>query len=82
MVKITIILEDELYKQLVKESLEKYGSTRKLSLLINEKLKGETPTTTKAEKRKHLTIKLGRKLKSEEIEELIEKGWKEAVKWK
>ncbi|MCX8189127.1 MAG: hypothetical protein N3F64_05400 [Nitrososphaeria archaeon] len=39
MVKTTIVLEDDLYKELVKEALEKYGTTRKLSKLINEKLR-------------------------------------------
>jgi len=39
MVKTTIKLEDELYRSLVKEALDKYGRTRSLSRLINEKLK-------------------------------------------
>lgn len=40
MVKTTIVLEDGLYKKLAKEAIDKYGSTRTLSKLINEKLKG------------------------------------------
>ncbi len=79
MVKTTIILEDELYKQLVKEALEKYGSTKKLSLLINQKLKGEI-TEKKEEKKKRITIRLGKKLKPEDVEKLIEKGLAEASK--
>ena len=39
MVKTTVTLEDEIYKKLVREALEKYGRTRSLSRLINEKLK-------------------------------------------
>ena len=39
MAKITINLEDDIYKKLVKEAVEKYGTTRTLSRLINEKLK-------------------------------------------
>ena len=39
MVKTTVTLEDELYRKLAKEALEKYGRTRSLSRLINEKLK-------------------------------------------
>jgi len=39
MAKTTINLDDELYKKLVKEAVEKYGTTRTLSKLINEKLK-------------------------------------------
>jgi hypothetical protein len=30
MVKITIILDDDLYRELVEEAIKKYGSTRKL----------------------------------------------------
>lgn len=36
MPKTTIILEDDIYKKLVKEAVEKYGTTRTLSKLINE----------------------------------------------
>ena len=39
MVKITINLEDDIYKKLVKEAVEKYGNARSFSKLINEKLK-------------------------------------------
>lgn len=44
MVKTTVTLEDDLYRKLAREALEKYGRTRSLSKLINEKLKeGERP---------------------------------------
>jgi len=43
MVKTTITLEEELYMRLAKEALDRYGRTRNLSRLINEKLK-ETET--------------------------------------
>ncbi|HVC58155.1 MAG TPA: hypothetical protein VND15_01615 [Candidatus Acidoferrales bacterium] len=39
MVKTTINLDTEVYRDLVKEALEKYGTTKTLSKLINEKLK-------------------------------------------
>ena len=39
MTRTTINLEDNVYKKLVKEALERYGTTRTLSKLINEKLK-------------------------------------------
>lgn len=39
MVKTTITLDDEIYKKLIKESVERFGSTKKLSWLINEKLR-------------------------------------------
>lgn len=80
MVKTTIILDDELYKELVQEALEKYGTTRKLSQLINEKLKGEA--TKGVRKRERLRVRIGRDLKPEEIEKLIEEGWREVVKWR
>ncbi len=47
MVKTTINLDDEIYKKLVKEAVEKYGTTRTLSKLINEKLRGADITETK-----------------------------------
>lgn len=39
MVKTTINLDTEVYRALVTEALEKYGTTKTLSRLINEKLK-------------------------------------------
>ncbi len=39
MVKTTINLNTEIYRDLVNEAVEKYGSTKTLSKLINEKLK-------------------------------------------
>jgi len=36
--KTTINLNDDLYKRLVKESVERYGNTKNLSRLINERL--------------------------------------------
>lgn len=48
MVKTTINLDDELYKKLVKEAVEKYGTTKTLSKLINTKLmKAEAISTKK-----------------------------------
>lgn len=39
MVKTTVTLEDDIYRKLAREAFEKYGRTRSLSRLINEKLK-------------------------------------------
>ena len=39
MVKTTINLDTEIYRELVKEAVEKYGTTKTLSKIINEKLK-------------------------------------------
>ena len=80
-VKTTIMIDDDLYKRLVNESIEKYGSTRKLSLLINRRLR----ESERKEARRELDIKpikLGRKISEMEIERAIEEGWSEAVRWK
>ena len=39
MVKTTINLDTEIYKELVKEAVEKYGTTKTLSRIINKKLR-------------------------------------------
>lgn len=39
MVKTTINLDTEVYKLLVNEAVEKYGTTKTLSRIVNEKLK-------------------------------------------
>lgn len=39
MVKTTINLDTEVYKELVNEAVEKYGTTKTLSKIINEKLR-------------------------------------------
>jgi metal-responsive CopG/Arc/MetJ family transcriptional regulator len=78
MVKTRVILEDELYKKLVQEAIEKYGSTRKLSKLINQKLK--QGNVLQAEDEKRMRIKLGRKL-TKELEEAIERTWSETTRW-
>jgi predicted CopG family antitoxin len=39
MVKTTINLDTEVYRELVNEAVKRYGSTKTLSKLINEKLK-------------------------------------------
>lgn len=80
MVKTTIVLDDDLYKELVKEAVERYGTTRKLSKLINEKLRKSVCDTSVVEE-KSLRTKLGRKLPPEEIERLAEEGWSEVLGW-
>ncbi len=39
MVKATINFDDELYRKLIRETVEKYGKMRGFSKLVNEKLK-------------------------------------------
>ncbi len=80
MVKTTIMLEDKLYRELVNESIKEYGSTRKLSLLINKRLKANRARTSKR-KIGIKPIRLGRHITEKEIEKTIDEGWTEAVKW-
>jgi hypothetical protein len=79
MVKTTIMLDDQIYKQLIDESVRRFGSTKRLSYLINQKLRGRAERKARATKR--LTVRLGRKISEKELEEAIEKGWDKAVKW-
>jgi uncharacterized protein (UPF0335 family) len=81
MVKTTVILDDDLYKRLVEEAIERYGSTRTLSRLINEKLR-EARGLGEGSKARRSTVRLGKELKAEEIEEMIDGGWREATSWK
>ncbi len=39
MVKTTINLDDEVYAEIVKESMERYGSTKNMSKIINQRLR-------------------------------------------
>ena len=50
MVKTTINMKDDVYKKLIREAVEKYGNTKNLSRLINEKLeKAESTTSSSTE---------------------------------
>jgi CHASE3 domain sensor protein len=86
MVKTTIILDDDLYRRLIEECIRRYGSTRKLSKLINEKLrkleeieKERMIIRTKVGEKAR--VRLGMILKPEEIERLIDEGWVDIIKW-
>ena len=78
--KTTVILEDDLYRELIDESIKEYGSTKKLSFLINRRLRASASMPKKKFAIK--PIKLGRKITEKEIERAIEEGWSEASKWK
>ena len=83
-VKTTVLLDDDIYQKLVKESIEKYGTTKKISYLINQKLRKLEILEEHLKERKtgkRLTVKLGRKLPPEKIEELIEESWSGVVEW-
>ena len=84
MVKTTVILDDDIYQELVKEAVEKYGSTKKLSKMINEKLRESIYGKTSQEQRGwgEITVRLGKPLTPEDIEKLAETAWGEAIEWK
>jgi len=47
MVKTTVNLREDIYKKLVREAVERFGNTKNLSRLINEKLEtAESATST------------------------------------
>lgn len=76
MVKTTIILDDDLYKKFIQEALERYGTTKKLSYLINLKLRERSPVKREMER---LTFKLGKKLTVKQVESMIEEGLEEVA---
>ena len=55
----TINLEDEIYKKLVNESIEKYGNTKKLSEVLNSLLR-EILLSRKQQKREDFSGMLGK----------------------
>jgi hypothetical protein len=56
MVKTTVTLEDEIYRKLAREALEKYGRTRNLSRLINEKLKTSDENSTENRESREIAV--------------------------
>lgn len=87
--KTTVNLNDDLYKKLVKETVEKYGNTKNLSKLINEKLERAEEMidrTDSAEIKKRLKIlresagswKTG--MTGKEYTKEIRRGWSKRLK--
>lgn len=56
----TIYIEEELYKKLIRESIQRFGSTKKLSVVINMFLK-EFLKSKKQEKRTNFFGMLGKR---------------------
>lgn len=78
MVKTTINLDEEIYAEIVKESIEKYGSTKNISKIINQRLRNKK---TDARKRRHrITFKAQNNLSLLDADNEIRKGWKESSK--
>ncbi|MFG1391192.1 hypothetical protein [Acidiplasma aeolicum] len=81
MVKTTIILNDNIYKELIDESIERYGTAKKLSLLINEKLRNYNKNKNTDNDKLKLTYRLGRKLTNAEINQAKDE-YRGKTEWK
>ena len=78
MVKTTINLDEEIYAEIIKESIEKYGSTKNMSKIINHRLRNRTNSTGK--RRRRITFKAKGNLSSLDADNEIRKGWEESSK--
>lgn len=78
MVKTTINLDDEIYAEIVKESIEKYGSTRNMSKIINLRLRERSTKVRKSGKR--VTFKAIEEFASLDADKEIRKGWEGSSK--
>ncbi len=75
MVKTTINLDEDIYEEIVKESIEKYGSTKNISKIINQRLRNRINPTEKRKNR--ITFKVSENLSSLEADSEIRAGWDE-----
>ncbi|PYB67569.1 hypothetical protein DMB44_08530 [Thermoplasma sp. Kam2015] len=73
MVKTTINLDEDIYEEIVKESIEKYGSTKNISKIINQRLKNSINPTEKRKGR--ITFKVSENLSSLDADSEIRAGW-------
>ena len=76
MVKTTINLDDEIYAEIVKESVEKYGSTRNMSKIINQRLR----KSDAGKGGKRIVFKVREDLASLDADKEIKKGWEGSSK--
>ena len=78
MVKTTINLDDEIYAEIIKESIEKYGSTKNMSKIINQRLRSRMNTT--GNRKVRITFKAKDALSSLVADSEIRGGWEESNK--
>ena len=78
MVKTTINLDEEIYAEIVKESIEKYGSTKNISKIINQRLRNKKADARKGGKR--IMFKIREDLASLNADNEIRTGWEESSK--
>ncbi len=76
MVKTTINLDDSIYEEIVKESIEKYGSTKNISRIINQRLMNKENSQSKSKKR--ISFKVSKDLAVLDADLEIEKGWRDS----
>ena len=77
MVKTTINLDDDIYSEIVKESIEKYGSTKNISKIINMRLRNSKNNITN---KKRITFKVEGNLSSLNADNEIKKVWNRSNK--
>ncbi|MGP6208051.1 hypothetical protein ACNF42_08515 [Cuniculiplasma sp. SKW3] len=75
MVKTTINLDEDIYAEIVKESIEKYGSTKNISKIINQHLRGRM--NYKGKRKSRITFKVSENLSSLDADSEIRAGWEE-----
>ena len=78
MVKTTISLDDDIYAEIVKESIEKYGSTKHMSKIINQRLSKRKAETKKRNNR--IVFKVRGDLALLDADKEIRKGWEGSSK--
>ena len=78
MVKTTINLDDEIYAEIIKESIEKYGSTKNMSKIINQRLRSRMNTT--GNRKVRITFKVKEAHSSLVADSEIRGGWEESNK--
>ena len=82
MPRTSVYIEDELYKKLVEESIRRYGSTKHISKILNEKLMLAEKLELSKRKRIDLpVVSIGRKIDWKDVEKIVERemerAWKE-----
>lgn len=75
MVKTTTNPEDEIYAETIKESMEKYGSTKNMSKIINQRLRKKINSAEA--RRGRITFRAKESLSSLDADNEIRKGWEE-----
>jgi hypothetical protein len=73
MVKTTVDLDDDIYAEIVRESIERYGSTKNISKIINQRLSGKG--NNESSRGKRITFKARNDLATLDADIEISKAW-------